>query len=312
MLGQDDATPSEDTAHPSNGVDWPAGFIYATGIGVPNPSTGNVALRKAEALRAAMTDAYRRLAEVVAGVRIDATTTVRDSQLVSDRIRTEVDAFIFGAQVVREELTAEGSAEVTMRLPLAGNGGLSDILTPSPEVTVIDNWSGIRPPEQKPKPPPEDPEPPPQDPGSDDEPPEQQKPPPEPDPPSLEIPPTGIIFDCRQIEVIFSMNPRIFDETGRLVFGPELRGLRTDIWAGNMLVGFARGIDDAKSHERAVDRPWMVPVRSTSGGPAAEAVISRREAGQLRSPALEFLLQNCKVVIATALQDTARHRSIGH
>lgn len=77
------------------------------------------------ARRAAKADALRNLLEQVHGLRVDATTTVRDFVLQSDVIRTRVSAVIQGAEEVDYFEHPDGTAEVTVSLLL---GPLEDVL----------------------------------------------------------------------------------------------------------------------------------------------------------------------------------------
>ncbi|PTN38675.1 LPP20 family lipoprotein [Desulfonatronum sp. SC1] len=77
------------------------------------------------ARRAAKADALRNLLEQVYGLRVDATTTVRDFVLQSDVIRTRVSAVIQGAEEVDYYEHPDGTAEVTVSLLL---GPLEDVL----------------------------------------------------------------------------------------------------------------------------------------------------------------------------------------
>lgn len=70
------------------------------------------------ALAAARTDAQRRLAERIAGLRLNATTTVRDFAAERDTVIAELNAELIGAQEVGQYLHDDVLiAEVTLRVP---------------------------------------------------------------------------------------------------------------------------------------------------------------------------------------------------
>ena len=117
-------------------VDWSDKCITVIGTGVANPALVRVpAQGQMLARRAAIADAYRQLAEMVQGVQVDATTTVENMMTTSDIVKTKVSALIKGAQVINERAVEGGGYEVTMRMPLFGNGGLSTaVLAPPPVV----------------------------------------------------------------------------------------------------------------------------------------------------------------------------------
>lgn len=71
------------------------------------------------AKRAAEADAYRKLAEAVYGLQINAQTNVRDFVAESDDIRTEVDTFIKGVRLGQPTWYEDGSCEVPAEVTVA-------------------------------------------------------------------------------------------------------------------------------------------------------------------------------------------------
>ncbi len=83
------------------------------------------------AIRAATVVAQRDLLEVLQGITLYGTTTVRDGMLQSDNIRTTVHGILRGAVKCGEKYYPNrGYAEVCMRLYLRGHGGLYDVILP--------------------------------------------------------------------------------------------------------------------------------------------------------------------------------------
>lgn len=110
---------------PSGTIDWGSRWIEATGSGVPK-LTGNPAQERLLAERAALSDAYRQLAETVHGVQITGETTVRDYVTENDLVRTRVQGVIQGARPTGPpRRNADGSTAITLRMPLYGAGQLS-------------------------------------------------------------------------------------------------------------------------------------------------------------------------------------------
>jgi hypothetical protein len=70
------------------------------------------------AKRAAQADALRNLAEQVKGLRLTSSTFVRDFVAESDEINARLDTFLKGAKVTDVRYMEDGSAEVTMELPI--------------------------------------------------------------------------------------------------------------------------------------------------------------------------------------------------
>ena len=103
---------------------WDGGSIRVVGLGIaPVDARGPQA--EALARRAALSDAYRQLAEQVNGVNVDAMTTVENLMLVNTTVRTHVSALIKGAAIVEEAQQRDGSYTVTIDLPVYGTGSLA-------------------------------------------------------------------------------------------------------------------------------------------------------------------------------------------
>ena len=72
-------------------INWTAGLVTATGSG-PLQEKYHGKRNRVIQRRVAVVDAYRQLAEAVAGVKITAETTVKEFQLADDTIRTQGSA----------------------------------------------------------------------------------------------------------------------------------------------------------------------------------------------------------------------------
>lgn len=108
-------------ADPANSVvDWEKGVVRATGLAAGNAKTKNKGIQRAQAKRAARMDAQRNLAEAVAGVQVDSESTMKDLMLESDIVRTRVSATISGMSEVDSRYYDDGTAEVTLEMPLFG------------------------------------------------------------------------------------------------------------------------------------------------------------------------------------------------
>lgn len=90
-----------------------SGKIVVEGIGGAGQTMSN-------GYRAATVDAYRLFAEEVNGVQIDSDTTVENSILTSDIIKTKVNGVIKGAKVVSRSVDGNGYYHVVMELPVYG------------------------------------------------------------------------------------------------------------------------------------------------------------------------------------------------
>jgi hypothetical protein len=72
------------------------------------------------ARKAAEEDARRQLLEAAKGVAIDSRTTVKDFMLQDDYIRSRVQGYIRGAQILDTRFNNDGTVEVDMRIDLNG------------------------------------------------------------------------------------------------------------------------------------------------------------------------------------------------
>lgn len=94
-------------------TDISSGKIVVEGIGGAGQSMSN-------GYTAAKVDAHRLIAEEVHGVQIDSDTTVENSILTSDIIKTKVNGIIKGAKVVSRSVDGNGYYHVVMELPVYG------------------------------------------------------------------------------------------------------------------------------------------------------------------------------------------------
>ena len=83
------------------------------------------------AIRAATVVAQRDLLEVLQGLHLYGTTTIRDGMNQSDLIKTTVEGYLKGAMKCGERYDPNrGYAEVCLKLYIRGKGGLYDIILP--------------------------------------------------------------------------------------------------------------------------------------------------------------------------------------
>ncbi len=107
-----------------DGVDWVAGKIRATGIGMPPQNATNDSVRRAMAQRAALADAQRNMLRTIEQVRISDDQDVKDA-MRSKKVALRIQGFLKGYTVVSERDLEDGRIEVVLELPLTGPVGLS-------------------------------------------------------------------------------------------------------------------------------------------------------------------------------------------
>lgn len=101
-------------------INWVEGYVSGIGQGTAEPS-GNKVKDRLKAIRAAEVLAFRSLAEMLKGVRIDGETVVENMMLRDDVVRARVEGMVKGAQKVKVDVSWEDNiplATVEMRICL--------------------------------------------------------------------------------------------------------------------------------------------------------------------------------------------------
>jgi len=255
-------------------VNWTTGWIHATGVGLPPAEGGPGARLKAE--RAGYVVALRNLLEIVKGVRVDA-ESVTDAYLAkNDVIRTQVSGFIRGARLVKTVAQADGSVEVTVKMPVWGSGSLVSALLNekvmqsqalAPETDTKEGY-------------------------------------------------TGIVIDARGMGVNPACFPEILDESGAAVYGPgtvdrgtaekhglvQYRALPAGVTLSSV---FGEGASIIRPVQRAPlaregRRPLKIKGLKSTGRLKANVIISVEDAKKIREDAqLGGVLKRSRVVIVT-------------
>ncbi len=204
-------------------IDWARGAVRAAGVGVPPAAAHSQAQAYAMARRAAVVDAYRNLLEAVGQVRVEAATTVKNFAVESDVVRTRISGLVQGARVVSEQALADGSCQVTLEVWLFGAdsvaAAIEDRMKPAQVLPEPAPFSGYVPPAG---------------------------------PATVAPLPTGVVVDARGLGLERVMSPRIYDPTGRIVYGnvyvdPDLvvRSGMADYLAGDDAAAVAAGTSRA-------------------------------------------------------------------
>ena len=97
------------------------GYIVIEGEGLPSANAATLGQRRLTAQRAAEVVAYRNLAQFLNGVAVVGDSTTQDMQIRYDTVRTAVNGFIKGAQVIYKDYNdREGSAMVLVKVGMTG------------------------------------------------------------------------------------------------------------------------------------------------------------------------------------------------
>ncbi|MEW6544364.1 MAG: hypothetical protein AB1411_12245 [Nitrospirota bacterium] len=269
--------PLGDAVEPAgNGrINWTTGWVFATGLGAP-PAHAGPGQGRAMAERAAKTVAVRNLLEVVNGVRIDSATLVENFVVTNDVIKSQVNGFVRGAQVVKTEVQPEGGVEVTVKVPLWGVGSLISSFMDEKKVVPQE-----LPPES-----------------------------------ATEEGPTGLVIDARGLGLKPACFPEITDDKGALVYGPatidrptaEKDGMvqyKTLPKGADLSAIFGEGTYVIRPVQmgagpREGRRPLKIKGVDKAGALKANLLISSDDAKRIREdPQLKSALARSKVVVVT-------------
>jgi len=113
---------------PIDGVDWAAGKIHATGVGMPPQNAANNTVRHAMAQRAALADAQRNMLRTIEQIRLDDQHDVKTA-MRGKNFSEKIQGFLKGYIVVSEHESTGGKVEMVLELPLTGPTGLSRYIT---------------------------------------------------------------------------------------------------------------------------------------------------------------------------------------
>ena len=246
-------------------VNWTDGYIEAVGIGAPPQRSIGTPQARPMALRAAQVDAYRNMLEVVNGVRVDSTTTIRDFTVESDIINTQVQGMVKGAKTMKQEYLSDGTVEVTVRMPLSGN--FASVIVPR----ILEKRQAAPMPAaaQAPTTPP---------------------------PASGGEVFTGLVVDARGIQARPAMSPRIIDEKGREVYGSM--NVEREYAVQQGMSGYARDLTAAQSNARVTNSPVSVKGLKTEGAGRSDIVIANADAERVRASGdNQSFLKKCRVMI---------------
>lgn len=263
-------------------VNWSTGTLTAVGVGSPPERFYGKPQARPMAMRAAQVDAYRKLLEVVNGVRVDATTMVKDYAVESDVVRTQVEGIVRGAAIVKTEYLSDGTVEVTVIMPLSGAGNsLGQAVyprvmeTPGFPPAPSTGYPAVPTVPQVPTTP----------------------------APAAPAPVqaggevfTGLVIDARSIQARPAMSPKIIDESGEEVYGSMHVDREYAVQQG--MSGYARDLTAAQSNARVTNNPLTVKGLKSEGPGKSNIVISNADANQLRAASenLSFL-KKCRVMI---------------
>lgn len=255
----------------ANGTDWEKGVVRATGIGTYK-SGAKKNLRRAQALRAATMDAQRKLAESVQGVQVTSESTMEDLELKYDVVRTRVNATIKGMTEVNSRYMDDGTAEVTLEMPIFGsNKSVADAAfipfknepkvpfpQPTTNISVTTNVNTVV-------------------------------------NGAVSNNYTGLIVDCSGMGLEAVMSPVIKNGNGQAIYGHQNLDIDKVIEMG--MASYATSANDEVSRYRAGNNPLVVKAAKVDGTIKGNPVVSVADSDKiLIANQSDMFLDNCNVV----------------
>ena len=229
------------------------GYIEVEGVVYPEEGESLNDMRRSSIL-----EAYRYLAEEVDNLQISSATTVKKSRRVNDEINTKVESAVRGAKVTSVYRDNDGAFHAIVRLPIYG-GSQSLASAVLPEYSQVEDF-------------------------------------PKPkftniDSSSIGENYTGLIIDCRGLNISTAISPSIKSENGEEIYNYKKISYQTAINKG--IVEYSNDINS--NDQRAGSNPLIVKAISISG--ECDAVISQSDSDRiLLANQTSKFLNKCMVV----------------
>ena len=246
-------------------VDWDRGVVMAEGLGAPASSAKNIAQKNATALRAAKLDAARNMLEMIKGINLSSSTTMRDAMVQNDTVRTQVQGRLFGLRPSgKPRYFSDGSVSILMEASLRQT---------IPDEALTSSTGGA---------------------------PREISGPSSGSSGSAKLDPgrvyTGLIIDARGSGAQPAMSPKIYDDGGNELYGSAY--VDQEFVQKHGMAGYVRDLDQALANDRVQGTPAVLKALSSSGANQTDLILSKSDADQLRGLAdhLNFL-REARVVI---------------
>ncbi|NQU63262.1 MAG: hypothetical protein HQ517_03115 [SAR324 cluster bacterium] len=265
---------NECTTMQSNGcIDWSNGVVYATGMGVPNPNFKTQAQRTYSAYEASKTVAMRNLLQMVEGINISSSKTVKAGMLENDTINTQISGRIRNVvEAGKPKTMSDGSIWVTMKMYLRD---IVSILVNNQQFERQDDDLGQKPvPEKFVKD------------SSDNQGIEYGGKP--------DVIYTGLIIDARGTGVAPAMSPKVYNAEGKEIYGSI--AVERDFVLQHGIAGYIKGIDKSQQHERVKGNPLII--KATGSQKSTDLFITNEDAALLKVlDATQTFMREARVLI---------------
>jgi hypothetical protein len=205
-------------------------------------------------------------------VQVTGQTKVKNYVLENDTVETKVSALLQSPRVVSESSKPDGTAVVTMELPMYGDRSVASVVVPEVmEAAREASNTSVRIAETAVVVPP-------------------IRPPKRPAPTApVELPLTGknergaftsLIIDCRGLGIQGALSPKVYDTLGREVYGTMDIDIDEAIEYG--IVAYPRSAADALKNKRAGRHPLVIKALRPLDTARFDVVISEEDADRVR------------------------------
>ncbi len=256
---------------PGGSIDWNRGCITATGNRTSLEKESGGELGRQVLVTAARVAAQENLLQAAKWVRLDSRMRVSDALSGDSTLLNRLVDLVVAAPVARQESLADGSATVTIELPL--NGAFAALVLPD-EIEPFSTLHPLAPVAGSAT-------------GEAGHPPQAK----------VGTPPySGLLLDATSLKANPALVVKVFDERGREVFGPAFVNREDAIRAG--VCGYDRSPRSATEMARLGTNPLTAKGLRAEGDGACDLVISNADAALLRSaPQHLAFFRRCAVVI---------------
>lgn len=235
-------------------IDWERGIAIAVGSGAPASSSRNAAQKNATAQRAARLDAARNVLEMIRGINLSSSSSLKDAMVENDTVESSISGRLHSLrQVGPPKYFSDGSIQIKVEV------GLRQVL---PEELVAGEATAV---------------------------PRQLAPPSGPLESGGMLNPaagyTGLVIDARGTGVLPAMAPKIYDPDGQEVYGSAYVSREWALSQG--VVGYTKTLEQATASDRMQmggrSNPAVVKAIEAKGANKADLVISKRDADTIRA-----------------------------
>ena len=210
-----------------------------TEYGLPHPNDTQIGAKKLHARRSAIINGYKALLEEVKGVSVDGFATVKDLAFASEVTNARIEGAIKNTKIIAEEWNAEDETfMVTLRMPIFGSdNSLAKAILPQLQKETFTRANEY-------------------------------------DTNASAIGGyTGVVIDCRGMNLPTAMSPVIYDTDMKPIYG--YKNLDYDYVIANGMVGYSNDITD---HRRAGTNPLVITAVGING---ASPIVSKKDAAKI-------------------------------